>query len=102
MSERSIESVSTPKSISNSTKMVKGSSKAPGTGSRRELLSSLLSQSLAIALVKVEKGCGRETAISILEILQDESFDISNFKKKVPSLKQCEDITTDVVGGPIR
>ena len=76
--------------------------KATVKGGRSDALCSRLTQSLAIALVvKVEKGCGSETALGILEILQDDSFDISNIQLKVSSLKQCEDITTAIAGGLI-
>ena len=101
MSKQSIQSVSTPIFVDKRTKTDLASSKATVKVCHSETLSSLLTQSLAISLVKVEKGCGSETALAILEILQDDSFDISNFKKKVSSLKQCEDITTEIVGGPI-
>ena len=34
----------------------------------------------------------------IIEVLQDESFDLKDFQQHVTSLKNCEDITRSVAG----
>ena len=101
MSEHSVQSISTPRISYNTTSGLKSNNNCDKGGVRSETISSLLSHSLAISLIKVQKGCGNETALGILDILQDESFDLEKFKKEVSSLKHCEDITTAIVGGPI-
>ena len=81
ISEYSVQNLSTPRIRSNATSGLKSIKKREKGAVRSETISSSLSQSLAIALVKVQKGCGNKTAIGILEILQDESFDFQKFKK---------------------
>lgn len=63
----------------------------------RGKLSLLLSQSLAISLVKVRRECGDETAGQILNILRDDYFDIRRFKKEVTCIGKCQEITSNVI-----
>lgn len=84
---------------SNSKKMEEGASSASyrtssGESAAKGKLSSLLSQSLAISLVKVRRECGDETAAQILNILRDEYFDIKRFKKEVTCITKCQEITS--------
>ena len=60
-------------------------------------LSRLLTKSLAVSLVKVRDGCGSETAKGILEILQDESFDLTLFRKNVSSIQICDEICGSII-----
>ena len=61
-------------------------------------VSEMLRQSLAVALVRVAMDSGEGTAEKIIEVLQDESFDLKDFQQHVTSLKNCEDITRSVAG----
>jgi len=60
-------------------------------------VSRLLTKSLAVSLVKVRDGCGSETAKGILEILQDESFDLTLFRKNVSSIQICDEICGSII-----
>ena len=61
-------------------------------------VSEMLRQSLAVALARVAMDSGEGTAEKIIEVLQDESFDLKDFQQHVTSLKNCEDITRSVAG----
>ena len=102
MSEYSAQSISTPRIRSNATSGLETIKRCETGAIRSETISSLLSRSLANALVKVQKRCGNETAIGILEILKYEIFALQKFKKEVSTLKHCEDITTAIFGVPIK
>ena len=60
-------------------------------------ISDLLCQSLAVSLSKVEKQCGNETAKEILDILRDDGFDISSFRKQISSIQECQNITNALI-----
>lgn len=60
-------------------------------------ISELLTRSLAIYLSRVQRECGSETAQRILEVLRDECFDLSSFKKDVSSIQKCNDITEALI-----
>lgn len=64
---------------------------------KRSRLSELLNRSLAIALVRVEKECGRRTVDKILEVLQDEFFDLKEFQKHVRNFEECQEITNNLL-----
>ena len=58
-------------------------------------LTEILKHSLAIVLVRVRVECGPRTAKKILSILYNDAFDLADFKITVPSLEQCEVITSN-------
>lgn len=108
MSQRSVQSTSTCKKMAGTAPKMNTTAsfasaevlKCPQTteNSSRAKVSSLLAQSLAIALVKVRRDCGVETAKHILEILRDECFDIDRFKNSVSSMEECDKIISEIAG----
>lgn len=60
--------------------------------------SVLLQKSLALSLVKVSREIGYNTAKEILTIVQDGNFCISDFKKNYPTIEECENELTRVIG----
>ena len=93
MNASSQESESKPKSMMKS--VTPGTEKE--TSCSKDKISQLLGQSLAIFLVKVGMDSGKDTASKILEILQDEYFDIHRFCNEIKDLDQCEHITKNVL-----
>lgn len=71
--------------------------KSKSTRKQEKQISELLSQSLAVSLSRVDKKCGNDTAKGILDILQDECFDIISFRKEISSIQKCQDITNALV-----
>lgn len=64
---------------------------------RTPKVSKMLKQSLAVLLVRVCRDSGKETAEKILEVLQDDYFDLKEFQENVTTLKECEEITQLIV-----
>lgn len=100
MSDRTIRSTSSEKAIAppltgGGTRTDPQRSNSATNKKRR--LSQLLSQSLALSLARVRNECGDETAIGILDILQDDCFDLSAFKKEFSSIQQCQETTNSLV-----
>ena len=105
MSEQSVQSVSKPRGtqrvISNHASKQRNHQdnnlESGNIGSDGNKLSMLLTKSLAVSLVKVRDGCGSETAKGIIEILQDESFDLTLFRKNVSSIHICDEICGSII-----
>ena len=72
---------------------------APGNEGkgREKRVSHLLSHSLAMYLVKVERVRGNETAEKILKIILDDFFDLNIFKSEITSLRKCQDISKEIL-----
>lgn len=101
-SAESVQSVSNPKSRSSlkaANQQSNRSTCAQPRKARHGKISSLLSQSLALLLSRVNNECGNETAASILNVLQDECFDIGVFRKEMCTMKECEEISKSLMKG---
>lgn len=77
-----------------------------GSGKRHKCeigrqISEMLKKSLALSLAKVGRIGARETVAKILQVLQDDYFDLVDFQETVNSLDDCEDIAKAVLNEPV-
>lgn len=59
----------------------------------------LLHCSLALMFVKIGEECGDDTVQDMLNVMRDEFFDLKEFVKIVKSVKDCNELVKDMMGG---